>query len=88
MNNSKLIIGTFVVFLFFAFTNSSNAQYIIQQIEYEIPVRYQLLLQDIEFETPEDKINHIINIPLSKLKEVALSEGREIIEENSKSVCN
>ena len=81
MKNFKLIFGLFVVFLFLTFTNSLQAQYIIEQIESEIPISYELIPEDIEFEVPEDEINFILKIPESKLKEAALAEGKEIREE-------
>lgn len=81
MKNFKLIFGLFVAFLSLTFTNSLQAQYIIEQIESEIPISYELIPEDIEFEVPEDEINFILKIPESKLKEAALAEGREIREE-------
>jgi frataxin-like iron-binding protein CyaY len=81
MKNFKLIFGLFLAFLFLTFTNSLQAQYIIEQIESEIPISYELIPEDIEFEVPEDEINFILKIPESKLKEAALAEGREIREE-------
>jgi hypothetical protein len=38
MKNFKLIFGLLVAFLFLTFTNSLQAQYIIEQIESEIPI--------------------------------------------------
>ena len=81
MNNSKLIFRIFVAFLFFTSTNSLKAQYIIEQIEYKIPISYELIPEDVEFEVPEDEINFILNISESKLKEAALAQGSEIKEE-------
>jgi len=81
MKNFKLIFGLFVAFLFLTFTNSLQAQYIIEQIESEIPINYDLIPEDIEFEVPEDEINFILKIPERKLKEAALAAGTEIREE-------
>ena len=81
MKNFKLIFGLFLAFLFLTFTNSLQAQYIIEQIESEIPISYELIPEDIEFEVPEDEINFILKIPESRLKEAALAAGREIREE-------
>jgi len=83
MNNSKLILRIFIAFVFFTFANGLKAQYIIEQIEYEIPVSYELIPEDAEFERQEDEINYILNIPESKLKEAALAEGLELKEEKS-----
>ena len=52
MKNFKLIFGLLVAFLFLTFTNSLQAQYIIEQIESEIPINYELIPEDIEFEVP------------------------------------
>lgn len=83
MNNSKSLIGTFLVFLFFTFTNSLIAQYIIEQIEQEIPINYELIPEDAEFDSQEDENNFFINIPENRLKEAAIKEGMEIREEKA-----
>jgi hypothetical protein len=83
MNNSKSLIGTFLVFLFFTFTNSLIAQYIIEQVEQEIPINYELIPEDAEFDSQEDENNFFINIPENRLKEAAIKEGMEIREEKA-----
>lgn len=81
MYKSKLISRTLFVFVFFTFTTSLMAQYIIKQIEFEIPISFELIPEDIEFEEQEDETNFILNIPENKLKEAAIAEGREIKKE-------
>ena len=83
MNHTKLILSISIAFLLFTSVNYLKAQYIIEQIEYEIPISYDLVPDDVEFEDPEDENKFFLNIPESKLKEAALAEGREIKEERS-----
>ncbi len=83
MNHFRLILSISIAFLLFTSVNYLKAQYIIEQIEYEIPVCYDLIPEDVEFEEPEDESNFFLNIPESKLKEAASAEGREIKEERS-----
>lgn len=83
MNHSKLILSISIAFLLFTSVNYLKAQYIVEQIEYEIPISYDLIPEDIEFEAPEDESKFFLDIPDSKLKEAALAEGREIKEERS-----
>jgi len=83
MNNSKIYICTLVVVLVFAITNSLRAQFVIEQIEYEIPISYELIPEDVEFESQEDENNFFLKISESKLKEAAITEGIEIREEKA-----
>ena len=83
MIHSKLILRLSVAFLLFTFVNLLKAQYIIEQIEYEIPISYDLIPEDTEFEGSEDESNYFLNIPENKLKEAAAAEGKEITEERS-----
>lgn len=85
MKYSKLIFGVFVAFLFCAWTNSLQAQYIIEQVESEIPISYELIPEGVEFESQEDEIYFFLDIPESKLKKAALDEGREIRIEKVKT---
>ncbi|RMG81777.1 MAG: hypothetical protein D6707_04190 [Bacteroidetes bacterium] len=72
------IICKVIIFLTFTFISSSHGQYIVQQIEYELPVNYNLLPEDAEFDTPSEEAKFFLNIPESKLKQAAESEGREL----------
>lgn len=83
MIHSKLILRLSVAFLLFTSVNILKAQYIIEQIEYEIPISYDLIPEDTEFEGSEDESNYFLNIPENKLKEAAAAEGKEITEERS-----
>ncbi len=83
MNHPKLILSLFAVFLLLISVNCLMAQYIIEQIEYTIPFNYDLIPEDKEFESEEDEGSYILSIPESKLKEAALAEGMEILEEKS-----
>ncbi len=60
---------------------TAHAQYIIQQVEYELPVSYELIPEDIEFASEEDEIEFFLNLPTEKLRKAALAEGRDIREE-------
>jgi len=60
------------------FANSMKAQYIFEQIEYEIPINYELLPEGTDFEDPVDEAKFFLNLSESKLKESAYSEYEEI----------
>jgi len=60
------------------FANSLKAQYIIEQIEYEIPINYELLPEGTDFEDPVDEAKFFLNLSENKLKESAYSEYDEI----------
>ena len=60
------------------FANSLSAQYIIEQIEYEIPINYELLPEGTDFEDPADEAKFFLNLSEKKLKESAYSEYDEI----------
>ncbi|MGB5872428.1 MAG: hypothetical protein WBH56_01775 [Bacteroidota bacterium] len=62
---------------------TSHAQYIIQQVEYDLPISYELIPEDVEFESEEDEVAFFLNLPTDKLRKAALSEGRELREENT-----
>ena len=81
MLNSKLIIGIWMVLLVLTTATASEAQYVIEQIEYEIPFSYELIPESVEFKSQEDEVNFILDIPEGKLKDAAVAEGREIKQE-------
>lgn len=83
MIQSRLILSLFTAILLFTSVNFLMAQYIIEQIEHEIPVSYDLIPEDAEFEEPEDEGNFFLNISEDILRETALTEGMEITEERS-----
>ncbi|NQT25599.1 DUF4412 domain-containing protein [candidate division KSB1 bacterium] len=83
MNTLNFIFRTFLMIVFLVSSGRLNAQYIIEQIEYEIPISYELIPEDAEFESQEDEINFFLDIPEGKLKQAALAEGSEITEEKS-----
>ncbi len=60
------------------YANSLKAQYIIEQIEYEIPINYELLKEGTDFEDPIDEAKFFLNLPEGKLKASAYSEYDEM----------
>lgn len=78
MNKLKMILVMSIVFLVFVVANSLQAQYIIEQIEYEVPINYELLPEDIEFEDPVDEAKFFLELSESKLKESVQREYGEI----------
>lgn len=78
MNSSKWMIVMVSLCLLFVGAAASEAQYIIEQVEYELPFSYELIPEGVEFKSPEDEVDFILDIPESKLKEAAVAEGREV----------
>jgi len=75
MKKLRMILVTGIVLMF---ANTLTAQYIIEQIEYEIPINYELLPEGIDLEDPVDEAKFFLNLSESKLKESAYSEYEEI----------
>jgi len=75
MNKLRIILVMGIVFMF---ANSLKAQYIIEQIDYEIPINYELLPEGTDFEDPVDEAKFFLNLSENKLKESAYSEYEEI----------
>jgi len=63
--------------------SSLKAQYIIEQIEYEIPINYDLLPEGTDFDAPLEEAKFFLNLPESKLKASAYSEDE--VTESQKS---
>lgn len=55
-----------------------QAQYIIEQIAYEIPINYELVPADKEFEDAADEARFFLQLPESKLKDAAQKEYGDI----------
>ncbi|MFQ5544258.1 MAG: hypothetical protein ACE5FY_07915 [Nitrospiria bacterium] len=85
MDSHKLILRIFVTFLFFTSVNSLNAQYIIEEIEYQIPISHSLFPETEENSgsdlSEQDAIDFFLNLPIRKLKEAAVAEGGRIRKE-------
>jgi hypothetical protein len=82
MSRISTVVWIAIFFLMTAF-GTTHAQYIIQQVEYELPISYELIPEDVEFESEEDEANFILSLPTEKLRAAALSEGREVREEKT-----
>jgi hypothetical protein len=83
MKSSTCYQKIFVPLFIFVFITTLKSQYIIEQIVEEIPVNYELIPEDTEFEAPDGEINFILDIPANKLKAGAIANGAEINEEKS-----
>jgi len=68
-----LVIGIALIF-----ASSLKAQYIIEQIEYGIPINYELLPEGTDFDAPFEEAKFFLNLPESKLKASAYNEDEEI----------
>ncbi|PKQ67294.1 hypothetical protein BZG01_07840 [Labilibaculum manganireducens] len=55
-----------------------QAQYIIEQIEYEIPINYELLPEDMEFDDIADEARFFLQLSESKLRDAAQKEYGDI----------
>jgi len=70
--------GKLIIFIVIILTVSfARAQYIIQQVEYEIPVNFDLLPQDREFDNPYDEAKFFLTLPEDKLKAAAPESSKE-----------
>ena len=57
---------------------SLDAQFIIQQSEYTVPLSYSLIPEDVEIESEEQETLFFMSIPIEKLIQAAREEGQEI----------
>lgn len=75
--NLKSIIINSILFIVLI-TGCLQAQFIIKQVEYTIPISYSLVPEDAEMESDEEETMFFMTIPIEKLKQAALEEGREV----------
>jgi hypothetical protein len=59
-------------------TGSLQAQFIIKQVEYTVPISYSLVPEDTEMESEEEETMFFMNIPTEKLKQAAIEEGLDV----------
>jgi hypothetical protein len=82
MSRITTIVWTAIFFLTAA-VGTTHAQYIIHQVEYDLPVSYELIPEDVEFESEDDEVAFFLNLPAEKLRSAAIAEGREISEQKT-----
>lgn len=80
MNKLRVFL---VICIALIFSSSLKAQYIIEQIEYEIPINYELLHEGTDFDNPFEEAKFFLNLPESKLKASAYNEDEEIESQKS-----
>ncbi len=83
MFRSQLFSIFSFVILFLFFNGNLHAQYIIEQVSYSIPVSFELMPEEGEFEGSAEDAMYFFNIPLEKLKAAAINDEYEIMEEVS-----
>ncbi len=62
---------------------SLQAQFIIKQVEYTVPISYSLVPEDAEFESEEEEALFFMTIPTEKLRQAAIEEGLEVNTDES-----
>jgi hypothetical protein len=67
-----------LIIIFCLTVDSLRAQFIVNQVENTIPINYSLLPEDVEIENEEEEALFFMTIPIEKLKQAALEEGREV----------
>jgi hypothetical protein len=75
--NLKNIIINSILFIVLI-TGCLQAQFIIKQVEYTVPISYSLVPEDAELESEEEEALFFMTIPTDKLKQAAIEEGREV----------
>lgn len=76
----KLHFNLFFVAVVCLWGSSLHAQYVIHQEEYTVPVSYDWVPEDREFESQQDEAKFFLNLPESKLKmSVGSTEGENSI---------
>jgi hypothetical protein len=78
MLNWSKRVNILVILISCLISSSLQAQFIVKQVEYTIPVSYSLVPEDVEIESEEEEALLFMTIPTEKLKQAALEEGREV----------
>ena len=78
MLNYSRSINFLLIFIFCLIVSSLQAQFIVKQVEYTIPISYSLVPEDLEIESEDEEALFFMTIPTEKLKQAALEEGREV----------
>ena len=77
MNKLFGIYGLLFIITAILSFNPLKGQFIIEQIEYDLPVSYNLIPEEKEFENQQEEAMFFLNLSLGTLKEAAISDGRE-----------
>ena len=72
-----LLISGFAIMMYSSFC-ALNAQYIIEQVEYKVPINYDWIPEDAEFNEQIDEAKFFLQIPDSKFKEAVQAQGEEL----------
>jgi hypothetical protein len=78
MLNYSRRMNILFILIFCLIVSSLQAQFIIKQVEYTIPISYSLVPEDVEIESEEDEALFFMTIPTEKLKQAAVEEGLEV----------
>jgi len=78
MNYSRKVLWVIIFILSFGFSNVVMAQFIIEQMEYKLPVNYDLLPENIELDDFSDEAKYFLGLPEDKLKQSILEQGDQI----------
>ena len=78
MLNYSRSMNILFILIFCLMAGSLQAQFIIKQVEYIVPISYSLVPEDTELESEEEEALFFMTIPTEKLKQAALEEGREV----------
>jgi hypothetical protein len=77
MSKASYVIVFILIASVFNLPNAVQAQYIIEQLEYTLPVNYDLVPEDVEFEEMQDEALFFLNLDEAKLKQSAEMNGEE-----------
>jgi hypothetical protein len=78
MLNYSKSLNILQILIFCLIGSSLQAQFIVKQVEYTIPVSYSLVPEDVEIQSEEEEALFFMTIPTEKLKQAALEEGLEV----------
>jgi hypothetical protein len=76
VNLKSIIINSILFIVLIA--GCLQAQFIIKQVEYTVPISFSLIPEDVEIESEEEEAIFFMTVPIEKLKQAALEEGREV----------
>ncbi|PKQ64857.1 hypothetical protein BZG02_03115 [Labilibaculum filiforme] len=75
MNKLKLVLLIGIVSVY---SITLQAQYIIEQLEYNIPLNYELVPEDVELENPIEEARFFLQVSDSKLRDMSQKEFGDI----------
>jgi len=78
MLNYSRSVNILLILIICLIAGSLQAQFIIKQVEYTVPINYSLVPEDAEIESEEEEALFFMTVSIDKLKQAAIEEGLDV----------